>query len=517
MGLISCSNENNSPNETNNQPESDKISIEEFYELDDFELIEVGNPSSESEVEPEQQILTVEPEQETEPELKETTEEPVQDEIFETEEDPIQDDLFEPEEYLIIPQSEPALLTTETLLYDFDYLSRILEENYPFYGAARRKFGIDLQRQTALARTAVENLDATGNHSRILREFSDILSGYIVAPMRNMGHMIGLWSGGQSYKIQLALMKWDGSFPIQWYPNLYARYLLGMFTSPTAIRYYGNPFDSEDIESFIQSVLFTPVPNNVTFDIIQPDSIAYIHMRDMDSASIDIDGELIAAFVETIGNFDHLIIDLRGNRGGSASAFLQNIIAPLIDEPASLFYYVFFKGGQHNLMFDELYYRDLQWQSANGLVLHADAPRFHVGDILPSLTHANAADFADISYGFKREITVTPSANRWEFKGKIWILIDGRSISATEISAALAKESGFATLVGESTGGMFGGYTAAFIGLPNTGAIIRYDYGYVTDLNGRAIEEFGVAPNIYNRPGMDALETVLALISEGNY
>jgi C-terminal processing protease CtpA/Prc len=166
------------------------------------------------------------------------------------------------------------------------------------------------------------------------------------------------------------------------------------------------------------------------------------------------------------------------------------------------------------MMFDDLYYRDLQWQIANGLTLHRDAPRFPVSDVLPQLTHANTDDFARLSYGLKREITVNPSANRWAFDGKIWLLIDGLSFSASEISAALAKESGFATLVGASTGGIFGGYTAAFIGLPNTGVIIRYDYGYVTDLQGRSLEEFGVSPHVFNRPGMDALQTVLALISE---
>jgi len=236
----------------------------------------------------------------------------------------------------------------------------------------------------------------------------------------------------------------------------------------------------------------------------------------MNSANFTVDRAIIADFVETVGDFGHLIIDLRGNRGGYAGNFTYNIMAPLIDKPASLFYYVFFKGGDHNLMFDDFYYRDLKWQAANGLrgFLGADAP-VSVGDILPALTNANADDFAGLDYGFKRELKVEPSAARWKFNGRIWILIDGRSISAAEISALLAKESGFATIVGTPTGGMFGGYTAAFVGLPNTGAIVRYDYGYVTDLRGRSIEELGVAPDIYNRPGMDALETVLALISEG--
>jgi len=326
--------------------------------------------------------------------------------------------------------------------------------------------------------------------------------------------MISYQYGSQSHKIQYALIKWDATFDVPWYPNLYDRHLLGMFTSPAAIRYYGDPLKDTDVESFIKSVLQTPEPNNVAFDILRPGHTAYMIMRSMNNANYDADGALIAEFLGTIGDFEHLIIDLRGNRGGSASNFLQHVVSPLIDEPASFSYYVFFKGGSHNMLYDEIYLRDLQWQSANRLVLHADDPRFPTDEILPSLTEHNAADFAELSCGFRRGISVLPSADRRAFRGRVWILIDGRSISAAEISAALAKESGFATLVGAPTGGMFGGYTAAFIGLPNTGAIIRYDYGYVTDLRGRPLEELGVAPDVYNFPGMDALETALALIGE---
>ena len=409
----------------------------------------------------------------------------------------------------------PPALSAEALLYDFDYLARILEENFPFYGPARRKFGLDLHRQKTLARAAVANLDTTGSESQILRRFTDVLAEHIITPMRSMGHIRGLWAGSDAHRIQLALIKLDGASEIPWYPNLYEGHLLEMFTSPAAIRYYGDiVLDAAAISRILQASVR---PNNVTFDIIQPGSVAYIRMHTMNFANFEQDGQLIAAFGATIGGFDHLIIDLRGNTGGSASNFMQHIMAPLIDEPASLFYYVFFKGGSHALMFDGIYYRDAKWQAANGLILHTDAPRFPVSDILPYLPHANAADFARLSYGFKREVIVNPSASRWEFDGKIWILIDGRTFSASEISALLAKESGFATLVGAPTGGIFGGYTAAFIGLPNTGVIIRYDYGYVTDLQGRSLEEFGVEPHIRNRPGMNALETVLALIAEGNY
>ena len=504
LAIISC-DKNPVPDQIRTE-EKTVNSSEESYEPDEPETKPEPETENITDEISEPETFTVEnalpdPEPETQnPETEAVTDETT--EIIE----PVKNPLFK------LPR-KPAALTKESLLEDFDYLTRTLEESYPFYGTALRKFKIDLHKQTDIARAAVEALDTSKTETQILDEFSRIISAYIVTPLRTMGHLIGLWAGGSRYDVQLALIKLDSGYKVPWYPNLYADHLDRMFTSPAALRYYGNPLANVDLDSYIKSILNTPVPNNVTFDVIVPGSVAYIRMRSMNTANYGLDGELIAAFGKTIGGFDHLIVDLRGNQGGSAEIFLRHIVAPLIDKPASLFYYVFFKGGDHCLMFDDIYRRDLQWQLENGLLLHADDSRFPVCEILPYLTGADADDFASLCYGFKREITVAPAANRWEFDGKIWILIDGGAYSAAEISAALAKESGFATLVGQPTFGSFGGYTAAFISLPNTGVIIRYDYGYVTDLQGRSLEEFGITPDIYNRPGMDALATVLALIS----
>jgi len=46
--------------------------------------------------------------------------------------------------------------------------------------------------------------------------------------------------------------------------------------------------------------------------------------------------------------------------------------------------------------------------------------------------------------------------------------------------------------------------------------MFRFDIGYFTDSYGRSLEEFGITPNYLNRPSMDALQTVLAMIEEMN-
>ena len=52
-----------------------------------------------------------------------------------------------------------------------------------------------------------------------------------------------------------------------------------------------------------------------------------------------------------------------------------------------------------------------------------------------------------------------------------------------------------------------------FFALPNTGFIIRYNPTLILDSSGRPLE-YGTQPHFFNRPGLDALETVLELIEE---
>jgi hypothetical protein len=77
--------------------------------------------------------------------------------------------------------------------------------------------------------------------------------------------------------------------------------------------------------------------------------------------------------------------------------------------------------------------------------------------------------------------------------------------------ANIAIGTGFATVVGEPTAGVTG-VMHTFAALPTTGILFRIDMSYTVDSRGISIEEHGVVPQIANAPGMDALETVLAII-----
>jgi C-terminal processing protease CtpA/Prc len=96
------------------------------------------------------------------------------------------------------------------------------------------------------------------------------------------------------------------------------------------------------------------------------------------------------------------------------------------------------------------------------------------------------------------------------FNGKIWMLVNENMGSAAQVAAWFAKESGFATLVGDITGGSYGG-PRTNARLPNTGIALTFDMLYPIDAHGRPLEA-GTIPHHFNLPGLDALETVLTII-----
>ena len=101
------------------------------------------------------------------------------------------------------------------------------------------------------------------------------------------------------------------------------------------------------------------------------------------------------------------------------------------------------------------------------------------------------------------------------FQGDIWVLVDGRTAATAEAAVAMLKYNNIATIVGEPTFGTIETVfdpSIAWVSLPSTGIIIGFDTAYFTCPEGRPLQGYGIIPHYFNLPGMDALETVLAMI-----
>ncbi|MCL2420244.1 MAG: S41 family peptidase [Defluviitaleaceae bacterium] len=277
-----------------------------------------------------------------------------------------------------------------------------------------------------------------------------------------------------------------------------------IYHTPAVMQLYGLDPSTFDFSVELREVMGAADTYNVTTSIIEPDRIAYLHIASFRN-NLELDSEILFPFYEAIQDFEHLIIDLRGNGGGFANAFPSNVLSMLIDEPIYLSYFEFFIASERTATF------------------FANPPSIAGGwhqRTIPAiqlvkekgLTAFNPADLALLDYAMIFSIDYFPAETNIPFSGDIWMLVDGESASASETAASIAMASGFATVVGEPTAGVTG-VLYTFAALPSTGILFRIDLGYTVDAYGRSIEEFGVIPQILNAPGLDALETVLAIIN----
>ena len=136
---------------------------------------------------------------------------------------------------------------------------------------------------------------------------------------------------------------------------------------------------------------------------------------------------------------------------------------------------------------------------------------------LLALIYLNADDAAMLSSYWTWNSAIRPTQEEAIFGGKIWLLTSSTNFSASEQAAAIVRQTGFATLVGQTTGGDGIGIQPMVLALPNTGMVVRYSPIYGTDPLGRNNQEFGTDPHVFNRHRRNALQTALELIAEGEF
>ena len=107
-------------------------------------------------------------------------------------------------------------------------------------------------------------------------------------------------------------------------------------------------------------------------------------------------------------------------------------------------------------------------------------------------------------------LSVEPAAERAPFRGRIWVLVGPAVYSASESFAVFCQETGFATLVGQQTGGDgIGALDPVFLQLPNSGILVQFTMMFGLNSGGSSSEEAGTTPDILSPAGEPALVTAL--------
>lgn len=205
--------------------------------------------------------------------------------------------------------------------------------------------------------------------------------------------------------------------------------------------------------------------------------IGYLMINSFGSMYKDEDHETLMGFYREIEDYDHLIIDVRWNQGGSYEPWKKNVVAPLTKTKLTSRMYLAYRSGEYVNLFRE---------KAN---LQKVIPKDGFDELPPEVL---TDDFT--IYDFSQ--TVKPS-DEVDFSGKIVILIDKITFSATDAFALFCKETGFGKLYGTPTGGDGISFSPIFYVLPNSKFVVRFTPAMGIDYTGRANEEARVQPDVY--------------------
>ena len=388
-------------------------------------------------------------------------------------------------------------------LEDLDHLYNTLSTNYPFFGVIYRARGVDMHEHYRAARYHIETIHDIPND----QYFANMIDSQFISHARNAGHFNMLTGDFLQLHIEVFTNQVINLGSDQFL------HFLNELDNPATRALHGLTDDNfAPPQRGVDSFVYATTSNNIETRIIEARRIAYINILQMNHATMNLDRDKLIDFYRQVADYDHLIIDMRQNGGGDSRFFPQLVMAPNISEPLHYHFYMFLMAGDHNMRLLAPWFTDW-WDFATPY------PVFHPihDELLARLPYMNEDDWAMLDLYWRWDDTIQPSQNEAIFGGKIWLLVSERNFSASEQAAATAKQTGFATLVGQTTGGDGIGINPLVLALPNSGIVVRYSSIYGTDHLGRNNQEFGTEPHFFNRPRRDALQTTLDLIAEGNY
>jgi len=351
-------------------------------------------------------------------------------------------------------------LTQKQKLDDFEYMYSILKDNYPYFEVNKRQNAVDwLSKKDKY----LSKIKATNDDDSFFKALQSILS------QLNNGHASML--NKDYYLLMKSLYEQDTSRDKAWLKQLNnatakERYST-MLSSKVA------PLDSNYI-----------APNNVKTSILEKDKIAYMALHSFNSFNITGDMKIITPFLQSIKNYKELIIDIRGNGGGDSRYWSDNIAPMLLNKQVNDTQYLAFRGGS----FVEQFVKDRFGFGYSRLHKISDIDNGTLKNLPPELKE-------EFKYYTNNNISYAPK-NSIGFSGKIYLLVDGGVFSSAEAFAVFAKDTGFATLVGDKTGGDGIGFDPAVCTLPNSGYIFRFPLEMGLTSDGTSNFEHKTEPDI---------------------
>lgn len=358
-------------------------------------------------------------------------------------------------------------LTEEQKIEDFNYLYKTIEENYPFLEVNKRVNNIDWLSKKEEYLQRVKN---TTNDNEFLLVLYSILSDL------NNGHTNMIKDSSQfRYFREIYSMNKGWQKKVQ----------LPVLNNKKALARYNIDKD-EKIEVVEQgkSGNIEGMRNASTKDLVEG-KIGYIYIPQMISYyNMGRDIELIDDYLNKVRDYESLVIDIRGNSGGDSSYWMSYLVPKLIDKVYTCTTYNFWKDG-------DVINNYLKKSKAKSYTGFGEVKDLDTG----TLVNLPVEIKEDFKYYSKNIMEIRPNEDSIKFKGNIYILVDKNVYSSAESFASFAKQTGFAALIGERTGGDGIGSDPLLDMLPNSGYVFRFSKDIGVTADGTCNEEFKTEPD----------------------
>lgn len=401
------------------------------------------------------------------------------------------------EDELLLDEERGLLLSTEQALYDYDTMWLLLEENFPYLEVIKAELGIDWRAVKAEYRLKLANHAIDGYISQ--EDFFNTFS-HCIGEFQSVGHLFLV----EQQSILNSLRNFDG--------ELFKR-IVDLLDNPKTERFCtylwqcsldtgGSGGGAAKREAETVSIEDSHITTEKVKAGYVGDGIPYVRIASFSGWPETMHG-MLADFFSDIANEEHLIIDIRGNSGGS-NEWMTGIVPFLA--PSTLEYNMFWgaKSGSLNLTLNPSITEN-----------HANLTRYADDSWQEDFPYIWPESLDGIDIHLKSTLTFEKDCTQKYFSGKIWVLIDEYCYSATDAFVCFCKETGFATLVGSPTGGNGKGAQPYFMTLPYSGLIVEYEPYLTFNPDGTCNGIRGTLPDIVPEEGRFALETCLELIRDG--
>ena len=353
-------------------------------------------------------------------------------------------------------------LTSDQKVIDFEYLYAVLRDNYPFFGVAERKYGVDwLSKHDEY----VLRLKATADDAAYYRELNSILREL------HDGHLD--FSPTIKYSKFKPIL--DGLGPD------FEPWSRAMHRDSVRAVYWEQLLAKKDVEH--KPVKKKSLPKQrgkkgyYADTLLCNGKIALMRLSSLPYEKISVDSLRIASFLSTISEADYLIIDIQGNSGGSELYWSRLVVSRLIPKPITYFSTQIVRGGEINREYCPEFFEEAE--SLTGEVCSG----------LPD-------ELYDGSFYLRKYPCEVAASDPIAFRGKIYLLVDRKVFSSAGGWADFCKQTGWATVVGETTGVQGIGRDPIVISLPESGLLLRYPYCNGINADGTFNGEVGVRPDI---------------------